>query len=140
MSGSLCLATKRPCPELELDGHARTHTHIFLFCKFFPTQSKRMNTSCAITSASRAGFSKSCAASLQRSIGEQWNTGPGGLDPPASPDGISCLGRGKGCVTSGGHYVSKILVSTRNSCISFIYSSLLPLSYVDFENFYIQTP
>ena len=28
--------------------------------------------------------------------------------------------KGKGCMTSGGHYVSKILLKPRNSCISFI--------------------
>ena len=39
-------------------------------------------------------------------------------------------------MTSGGHYVSKIPLQTRNSCISFIPAFLLlPSSYVDFENF-----
>lgn len=42
---------------------------------------------------------------------------------------------GKGSMTSGGHYVPKILRKTRNSSISFIYSLLwLPSSYVAFEN------
>lgn len=42
----------------------RTRTHVFLFCNFFPMQSDCMNTTYALKSASRAGFSKSCAASL----------------------------------------------------------------------------
>lgn len=60
-----------------------------------------------------------------------------------SLDSFRCISawiRGKGCMTSGGHHVSKILLKTRNYCIFIPAFLLLPSSYVDFENFCSWTP
>lgn len=91
-------------------------------------------------------FFKSCVASAERiGVREAINKGPGSLFWEDCElfwqfQVHFCLDQGKGCMTSGGHYVSKILLKTRNYCIFIPTFLLLPSSYVDFENFCYWTP
>ena len=122
------------------------HTHTcLLFCYFILPHTLNVWTFPA--HASRAWlFFKSCVASAERiGVREAINKGPGSLFWEACElfwqfQVHFCLDQGKGCMTSGGHYVSKILLKTRNYCIFIPTFLLLPSSYVDFENFCSWTP
>lgn len=125
--------------------HVCAHTYMPSILSFYPpTHSECVNISC--TCFQGMTFFKSCVASAERiGVREAINKGPGSLFWEDCElfwqfQVHFCLDQGKGCMTSGGHYVSKILLKTRNYCIFIPTFLLLPSSYVDFENFCSWTP
>lgn len=109
-------------------GPAQTHV---LFCNFFP-YTICTNALYVTKHACRHDFLRTVRDPHRGEVpGKQRKKGPAEtVNSPAFGRHISAWHRAKGCMTSGGHYVSKILPNTRNPCISCICSFLhlmLPL-------------